>query len=385
MDVLENYSTEAALTDVLSPSLRPVLLGLYGEVGSLLAAAKKASREGPAFVGLREALSEEFGDVAWYFCAAVRRADCCFNDISDAAGDRVRTSSVATDERGARGLAAESTGGSKEAGVTVEVDPEPSTLELALVELGQKAAELLDPPRGVVPQALAFAGFWTTYICTAEAANVDISKALKANLDKARGAFGPLALECLPTFDTGWHEDERLPSHFRILVTRRPDGRSCMKMNDVFIGDPLSDSIHDSDGYRYHDVFHFAHAAVLHWSPVVRSLLKRKRKSRPEVDEAQDGGRAIVIEEGLTAWLFSRAKKLDFFQGLQRVSLDLTRTIQEFVRGYEVEACPTKLWSRAILQGYDVFLRLRMDEGGWIVGDRERRTLTFEPKTGVGD
>ena len=30
------------------------------------------------------------------------------------------------------------------------------------------------------------------------------------------------------------------------------------------------------------------------------------------MDEAQDGGRAIVVEEGLTAWIFSRAKELNF-------------------------------------------------------------------------
>ena len=39
------------------------------------------------------------------------------------------------------------------------------------------------------------------------------------------------------------------------------------------------------------------------WSPTFRALIKQKRKSDPKVDDAQDGGRAIVVEEGLTAWV----------------------------------------------------------------------------------
>ena len=45
------------------------------------------------------------------------------------------------------------------------------------------------------------------------------------------------------------------------------------------------------------DVFHFAHAAILHWSPTFRALIRHKRKSNPDIDEAQDSGRAIVIDD----------------------------------------------------------------------------------------
>jgi hypothetical protein len=53
------------------------------------------------------------------------------------------------------------------------------------------------------------------------------------------------------------------------------------------------------------DVFHLAYAAVLGWSPVTRKLLDRKRRSNPQVDLAEDGGRAIVIEEGIAAMAFA--------------------------------------------------------------------------------
>ena len=155
--------------------------------------------------------------------------------------------------------------------------------------------------------------------------------------------------------------------------------------NGVFIGAPLTDNIKDPDGYRFHDVFHFAHAAILHWSPTTRALIKQKRKSNPKIDETQDGGRAIVVEEGLTAWIFSYAKNLDYFREQNSLSFDLLKTIQQFVIGYEVESCPLKLWEDAILQGYSVFREVRNNNGGIIIGDRSQRTIKYRPLEGNGN
>lgn len=119
----------------------------------------------------------------------------------------------------------------------------------------------------------------------------------------------------------------------------------------MFIGDPLTDNIADRDGYRFHDVFHFANAAILHWSPVMRALIRHKRKSNPKFDEEQDSGRAIVVEEGVAAWIFSRAKELNFFENQEKVSLGILKTIGEFVSGYEVEKCPLKLWEKLSWKG----------------------------------
>ena len=57
--------------------------------------------------------------------------------------------------------------------------------------------------------------------------------------------------------------------HVRLLVDGKPFGAE------------LTDNAYDPDGYRFHDVFHFAYAAVLGWSPITRALLRRKRKSQP--------------------------------------------------------------------------------------------------------
>jgi len=180
-------------------------------------------------------------------------------------------------------------------------------------------------------------------------------------------------------FDSGFGIEEQLPREFKIRVNQRGSGKSYLQWNGVFIGDPLTDNIADQDGYRFHDVFHFSYVAILHWSPVIRSLIKHKRKSNPKYDEEQDSGRAIVVEEGVTAWIFSKAKELDFFQGQDKVSLGVLKSIGEFVNGYEVERCPLKLWEKAILDGYSVFRKLKENQGGWIVGDRDRRTIEYLP------
>ena len=57
------------------------------------------------------------------------------------------------------------------------------------------------------------------------------------------------------------------------------------QMRRVNIGDRLTDNRTEPDGYRFHDVFHLAYVAHLGQSPVIRALLKQKRKSDPRLDE----------------------------------------------------------------------------------------------------
>jgi hypothetical protein len=212
-----------------------------------------------------------------------------------------------------------------------------------------------------------------------QSSGVSFAEVITRNLTKTHGRFIAPVVTSLPTFDLGFPKDEQLPNDFEIVIKERKSGQSCLQWNGVFIGDPLTDNILDPDGYRFHDVFHFAHAAILHWSPTFRALIKHKRKSDPIVDEAQDSGRAIVVEEGLSAYIFSRAKQLNFFEGQSGVSFDLLKTISEFVSGYEVEACPLNLWENAILHGYEVFRLIRANNGGVVVGSRVDRRIAYKP------
>src|SRR6266446_4243483 len=252
-----------------------------------------------------------------------------------------------------------------------------SDLDDILLQLGKSAAALLDVKNADEHAYQLLCAFADHYLQALQAACVTFSQVVHKNIEKACGRFLNPEPSSLPTFDRDFLEEERLPQHFKIKITQRKSGRCYLQWNDVFVGDPLTDNILDKDGYRFHDVFHFAHAAILHWSPTFRALIKHKRKSAPKVDEAQDGGRAIVVEEGLTAWIFARAKELNYFEGQETISFDLLKTVQQFVAGYEVEACPLRLWEIAILKGYDVFRQVKSNNGGIIIGDRTKRTIDY--------
>ncbi|MEQ8921586.1 MAG: pyrophosphatase, partial [Roseovarius sp.] len=250
-------------------------------------------------------------------------------------------------------------------------------LDTVLLRLGEHSAKLLTVEMNAKTAKPLLLDFIVVYIEALQASGVPFSTVLAGNIAKVTGRFLKPALEGLPDFDSAFPVEEQLPRTFEIEITQRPNGRSYLRWQGVFIGDPLSDNIADPDGYRFHDVFHFANAAILHWSPTFRALIKHKRKSEPKIDEAQDSGRAIVVDEGVSAYIFSHAKTLNFFEGQNSVSFDLLKAIQNFVRGYEVEQCPLNLWESAILQGYDVFRQMRQNNGGIVIGNRDDRTIKY--------
>lgn len=370
--LLRAYLREIDGTDKLPPDdLKPVLLGLFGEVGSILATAKKVEREKTAYRGFHETVEEEFGDTLWYFATLCRRlgvgVDQVFSEVAKSAAYSEKVAASDLLDGPISHIAS-----AKDA----------PQLHDAFLMLGDSVAPLLSiEPQGQSVSRLLLA-FADRYLQALQAADVSFSHIVHQNISKTKGRFLDPDISLLPTFDGEFPEEERLPNHFEITINQRKSGQSYLQWNGVFIGAPLTDNIRDPDGYRFHDVFHFAHAAILHWSPTFRALIQQKRKSKPEIDEAEDGGRAIVIEEGLTAWLYSRAKALNYFKDQTSISFDLLKTIGEFVRGYEVAACPLALWERAIMRGYDVFNKVRANNGGVVIGDRTTRTIQYWPKEG---
>lgn len=329
-----------------------------------MSTAKKNIRDGDLFPEYRRAAEEEFGDALWYLAALCRRCAIPLEVVFE---------QVMADARYATALAASDLPSGLLA--TVAIPKALPELDVALISLGHATAVLLEG----TPTIETLAGFARQYLDALHATSLTFSHVVQNNLRKARGAFLDPDAADLIDFDAAFGKEEQLPASFQIRIDQRVNGKSYLQWNGIFIGDPLTDNISDPDGYRFHDVFHLANAAILHWSPVVRALIKHKRKSIPKYDEEQDSGRAIVVEEGLTAWIFSRAKALKYYEGQSRVSLGVLKAVQEFVAGYEVEQCPLKLWERSILQGYDVFRQVRNANGGWVVGDREARTLHYKP------
>ncbi len=187
-------------------------------------------------------------------------------------------------------------------------------------------------------------------------------------------------------FDAELPEGERLPRQFEVeLIDMEREGSQHVQIlvDGELCGSPLTDNAYDSDGYRFHDVFHFAHAAVLGWSPITRGLLRRKRKSRPLLDEVEDGGRAAVIEEGVVALAFDYGRRHRFLDGLTTLDFQLLRTIKGMTSHLEVRQCTTGEWEQAILQGFEVWRAVLAARGGRIAVDLDRRCIAFLGRSAV--
>lgn len=215
----------------------------------------------------------------------------------------------------------------------------------------------------------------------------DLDEIAQANLTKTRGLFRPP--DRLPPherFDRDAPSDQQLPAQLTVTFVETEDltgrgetlQRVRMFRGDQPVGDPLDDNSEHNDDYRYHDVFHLAHMAVLGWSPVMRRLLHSKRSELPSVDRVQDGGRAAAIEEGLTAYVFTMAAEHSFFTSLAHVPPSVLKTCVKMTAHLEVAARSTADWHAAILAGYRIFDQVVENRGGVITADMTNRTLSYE-------
>lgn len=208
---------------------------------------------------------------------------------------------------------------------------------------------------------------------------LSLSDIADANLAKVKQRWASERTEPL-TFDTELPEGERLPRRFEVElidVEGEASQRVRVMIDGKAFGAELTDNAYDPDGYRFHDVFHFAYAAVLGWSPITRSLLRRKRKSRPLLDEVEDGGRAAVLEEGVAALAFDYARRHRFLDGVAALDFQLLRTIKDMTSHLEVRQCTTGEWEQAILQGFDVWRFVLAARGGRISVDLDARRVIF--------
>lgn len=344
------YREEAGLTDQLAGKPKHVELlaaGLFGETGGILAERKKRSREDAAYPVDEERLVEEVGDFLWYFARLTTVLESFDLTRLDGAVDAER----------------------------------PDDLADALA-LGTAVGALLDTlQRGANVDASSWLeAIWRALVRVATGSGICLEHAAEKNLEKTRSRW-PREREPVPLFDDEYPEWERIPRRLKVEFQENGSVKKpvvILRCNGLNLGDRLTDNIGARDGYRFHDVFHFAHAVYLGWSPILRVLLKCKRKSDPLVDESQDGARAGIIEEAVSATVFSRAKEVNYYDGIGRVDYDLLKTIQGFVKGFEVDRVPLWQWEEAILNGYRVFRELRRHRGGVVTLDLVERKLVYE-------
>ncbi len=293
---LDEYQLQAQETDQFpdadeddGEAISIPILGIVGELGSLVTCFKKRIRDGDSYENFIPELREEIGDVLWY--------------IANLA----------------------------------------SKFELSLGEIAEE------------------------------------------NLAKSRDRWiGSSKSSCdYRLYDDNYPSQERLPRQLRLSFTKKINGSGSTEVKvrhldqDGRLGNPLTNNSYEDDNYCFHDVFHLAYAAILGWSPVIRSLIKAKRKTNSLIDEVEDGARACILEEAISLYVFDYAKRHNFFENVREIDLEIIKTIKQLTSGCEVRNRTPYEWRIAIFSGYEAFRKLVQNEGGVISINLDTRSIDY--------
>ena len=258
---MDDFQTQALGTDQNErggmEGLRFPLLGLFGEIGSLLSALKKKQRDREAYTGYRESVIEEFGDVLWYFSNIAGRANLKLSELAR------KLPSGGSDW---------SSGGTHAFVTFADLQsfhgsldrPSGSVYEERLIELGGKVGRLSDDVARdrIERNRDALTGHLVeilrALVSAAGEAGVALEDVAAGNLRKTRRRW-PLPGERIPPplFDDEDDPEERLPRRIEMNIMERGlDGKRYVRMqwNGVNIGDRLTDNKTEPDDYRFHDV-----------------------------------------------------------------------------------------------------------------------------------
>ena len=202
------------------------------------------------------------------------------------------------------------------------------------------------------------------------------------NLDKIKDRFLTDESASFADFDKSFPDNEKFPDEFEIeFISYEEDGKNKLKIMDKrtgnMIGDPLTDNTYEEDGYRFHDIFHYGYLAVLGRTPVVRELLHLKRKSVPNVDENEVGARSQIPQELISLSIYHHALDHNLLQYCTSVDSGLIKQVQNLVKNTEVKECSGKQWEKAILSSYEIFNKLRKNNGGRVLVSRKNRSLIY--------
>jgi NTP pyrophosphatase (non-canonical NTP hydrolase) len=379
LDEYQRYAGALNRTGLRDDAARDFLMmGLFGETGSLLSEVKKKQRDKRAYFSYRSSSVEELGDVLWYFANVARLVPVKLSDLAARTVQSRGWGFKGSQHRPRTFTALQETGRNFD---------EPASgrqVERRLLVLAGRVGALVEVGRGsnaereTIIQSMI--EILRGLIAAADIAHLSLDEAAQFSLAKSLDRF-PAARTWGEPFDNDFDRDEQLPRRMEITFREKltPKGAPYViqQWHGINVGDRLTDNAVVPDDYRYHDVFHLSYVAFLGWSPVLRSLLRLKRKSRPEIDEQQDGARAIITEEGISNWIFAHGLRHHAFEGVTGLDYGLLKTIRQMVEGYEVEARPLWMWEEAIIRGFEVFRELRKNKGGVVVADMIRHRLTY--------
>jgi len=369
-------------------ALSQLRFGLFGEVGGLLAAVKKSYRD---FGTAQQVIvKEELGDCFWYL-----------TEVSVEYGYALPVVGAAGLTELQRRFSVSSLPPAGQLtflpfdGIYAMCHEQLPAIDRTkqLSDLGIHVGQLMSitsTPDLVSPTPLALLGeLLADLVIVAWMFDLRFADVVSGNLEKFESRWPQGNAEYTAPFDSTSPTHERFERKFEVHFIERfyNQGQEnerpyvIQQLRRVNIGDRLTDNRTEPDGYRFHDVFHLAYIAHLGWSPVIRALLKLKRKSDPKLDENEDGARAAIIEEGIATWIFNHADRHDFYENTEvgKLEYGLLKQVHDMVEGYEVAVCPLWQWERAILDGFKVFRQLREAGSGIVTVDMDAHSITFTP------
>ncbi|OAO03834.1 hypothetical protein A8B75_09785, partial [Sphingomonadales bacterium EhC05] len=325
--------------------VRIAIYGLAAEVGSVVSAIKKrllSEDSDESWQKPNDEIVEELGDVIWY-CFALSQAKNTvlpFNILAADIADLKREIS-AGDEKAKkirRVLDKSMQDEFLAAAKTFPQDPsklsfndyqqtafltartaDKTLVEVALAVLWQLGAELLrhnlpeierDINSSVADRPInRILGEVAWHLAAlASCFKLQLGEVAEKNIEKV--SYRQKRTNSTPLHDKNRPESEQLPRRFDVAFVTVQKGLSRMYLDGRQLGNDLTDNAYDNDGYRYHDVMHLVNAAKLGWSPVLRSMLGRKRKSDRRLDEVEDGARARIVEEAVIKAIHSEGIRL---------------------------------------------------------------------------
>lgn len=355
--------------------------GYFGEVGTLLSALKKVGRDQLETTEADQARIE-IGDALWYLTNLAKLSGISATQLSKAGLANLRAifgekplltrGHVTFSQLHAVPIMHEARLATKKVALLRETGQQAGwlvSISLDEMEIMPAADRLVLLSQCLAQLAMLCASFKLTLM---EVAVRNIEKTYDRWPQKEQYHLLPKRGKAYEQFEEAWDV---------VFTERKVGSRSVVvqQIHSLNIGDPLTDNSYEPDGYRYHDVFHFAYAAHLGWSPVLRALLKLKRKSNVQVDETDDGARAIIIEEGIATWIFNDAKGRKLYRHIEKGRLDLAllQQVRAMVQGFEVRDMPLWQWENAILDGFTVFRQLIKNKGGAVHVDLKHHKLTY--------
>ncbi|MES2850553.1 MAG: nucleoside triphosphate pyrophosphohydrolase family protein [Bacteroidota bacterium] len=220
---------------------------------------------------------------------------------------------------------------------------------------------------------------------TAKNFNLSLEDIAKYNLKKveARWLTGDSLLyhsDGKSCYDELSPEHEQLPRKFFVTIYDTVENNVHVArsfIDDQQVGDDLTDNSYLDDGYRFHDVFHLSYVAILGWSPVFRKNTNNKRRSNPAINEVEDGGRAAVIEEGISALVFAYAKEHNWLENITSIDDSLLKTVMGMASHLEVKNKVAAEWEITILKGFEVWRNVMKNKGGKVLIDMQEKNISY--------